>query len=58
MKYIEEWCAENFGPTPWTQDVTLTYLRLSEDFQDFFWMYYVRLIYDLCQGVKFLFFMG
>ena len=35
----------NLPTTPWAQDVNWTYMRRSEDVQDFFWASYVRSIY-------------
>ena len=41
---------ETLIPTPWTQDVSWTYIWRLEDVQDVLWVSFMRSIYVLCLG--------
>ena len=43
--------------TPWKQDVTLTYIKCSEDVLDVFWTCHICSIFVLCPGGRIAFLM-
>ena len=47
---VYELNTELYIPTPWTQDVSLTYIRRSEDVQDVFGTSYACQTYVMCPG--------